>query len=137
LTTCDPGYYMSNGSCTACGAGYYCPGGTSRTACTGGLSTPDNNIVAYHDDAGDCGRILHIGEYEVRLKSIPSGVTVPSPSLRFDYDNDGTVDLYARMSLNASPMRVTSTQQISNPAKNFKTTHNNSTYYVCDDGTCQ
>lgn len=144
-------YGIIGKSCTACTGNSYGPGGgqikwqsqnTVTTygeckSCASGLTASTVNSTVYHDDAGDCGRILHIGTYEIRLKSIPSGFTVPSPSLRFDYDNDGTADFYARMSLNASPMRVTSTQQISNPAKNFKTTYNNSTYYVCDDGTCQ
>ena len=144
-------YGVVGKSCTACTGNSYGPGGgqvkwqNANTvtmygeckSCASGLTASTVNSTVYHDDAGDCGRILHIGTYEIRLKSIPSGFTVPSPSLRFDYDNDGTADFYARMSLNASPMRVTSTQQISNPAKNFKTTYNNSTYYVCDDGTCQ
>ena len=135
---CTAGQYLSNGVCTACTTGYYCADGVNRTECPIGLSTPDNSIAEYHDDAGDCGRILHIGTYEIRLKSVPSGTTIPSPAVRFDYDGDGTADFYARMSLVASPMRVTSSGQISSGTneKNFKTRYNNSVYYVCDDGTC-
>lgn len=135
---CTAGQYLSNGVCTACTTGYYCADGVNRTECPIGLSTPDNSIAEYHDDAGDCGRILHIGTYEIRLKSVPSGTTIPSPAVRFDYDGDGTADFYARMSLVASPMRVTSSGQISSGTneKSFKTRYNNSVYYVCDDGTC-
>ncbi len=33
-TTCDPGYYLENGTCHDCGVGYYCTGGTAnRLAC--------------------------------------------------------------------------------------------------------
>ncbi|MBE6457187.1 MAG: hypothetical protein E7011_00015 [Alphaproteobacteria bacterium] len=33
--TCNAGYYLSNGACVKCEAGYYCPGNNNRSACSG------------------------------------------------------------------------------------------------------
>ncbi|MBQ7244844.1 MAG: InlB B-repeat-containing protein [Alphaproteobacteria bacterium] len=158
---CPGGQYLNNGSCISCPAGYSCAGeeaqpvmcatntystggAASCTACTGGLTTSSVADSRYHDEVADCGRILHVGAYEIRLKSIPANAnistTVPSPSLRFNYagNANGRPDFYANMSPIASPMRVTSTGLISTTGSGdkFKTQYNNTNYYVCDDVTC-
>lgn len=141
-------YGIVGKSCEACTGNSYGPGGgqvkwhnpnTVTTygeckSCASGLTASSLTNTVYHDDAGDCGRVLHVGNYEVRLKSIPSGFTVPSPSVRFDYNNDGTADFYARMVQGASFMRNASDHSLSN--KKFKIQYNNTPYHVCDDGTC-
>ena len=158
---CPAGQYLSDGVCVNCPAGQYCSGGSatpitcavntystggaaSCSSCTGGLTTSNVADTRYHDEAADCGRVLHVGAYEIRLKSIPSTGTlsslVPSPSLRFNYarNANGRPDFYANMSTIASPMRVTATGAISTAGSGnkFKTQYNNTNYYVCDDVTC-
>ncbi len=158
---CSAGKYLVDGVCVSCPAGYSCAGGSalpvmcptnkystggaaSCSSCTGGLTTSSVADARYHDEVADCGRILHVGAYEIRLKSIPATGTlsslVPSPSLRFNYagNANGRPDFYANMSPIASPMRVTSTGLISTTGSGdkFKTQYNNTNYYVCDDVTC-
>ncbi len=158
---CSAGQYLDDGGCVSCPAGYSCAGGdaipvicavnkystggaTSCSSCTGGLTTSSVEDARYHDEAADCGRVLHIGVHEIRLKSIPStgalSSLVPSPALRFNYagNANGRPDFYAKMSTIASPMRVSSTGQISTATSGnkFKTQYNNTNYYVCDDVTC-
>ncbi len=158
---CSAGQYLDDGECVSCPAGYSCAGGeatpvicavnkystggaVSCSSCTGGLTTSSVEDARYHDEAADCGRVLHVGVHEIRLKSIPStgalSSLVPSPSLRFNYagNANGRPDFYAKMSTIASPMRVSSTGQISTATSGnkFKTKYNNTNYYVCDDVTC-
>lgn len=161
ISGCPGGQYLNSGLCISCPAGYSCAGeetqpvmcatntystggAASCTACTGGLTTSSVADSRYHDEVADCGRILHVGAYEIRLKSIPANAnistTVPSPSLRFNYagNANGRPDFYANMSPIASPMRVSATGQISTATSGnkFKTLYNNTNYYVCDDVTC-
>ncbi|MFQ6760194.1 MAG: InlB B-repeat-containing protein [Alphaproteobacteria bacterium] len=163
---CSAGQYLDDGDCVSCPAGYSCAGGdaspimcgtnkystggaVSCSSCTSGLTTSPIADSRYHDEAADCGRVLHIGAYEIRLKSIPStgslSSLVPSPALRFNYagNANGRPDFYANMSTIASPMRVTTanndgTGAISTTGSGdkFKTRYNNTNYYVCDDVTC-
>ena len=163
---CSAGQYLDDGACVPCPAGYSCAGGDALpvmcgtnkystggavncSSCTGGLTTSPIADARYHDEAADCGRKLHIGAYEIRLKSIPStgslSSLVPSPALRFNYSGNasGRPDFYANMSTIASPMRVTTanndgTGAISTTGSGdkFKTRYNNTNYYVCDDVTC-
>ena len=137
LDTCNPGYYMNSGSCTACGEGYYCLGGTStRQACPVNLTTPNNSIAAYHDEAGDCGRRLHLDNDVLWLRSTKK----TTKALNFDYfaangtpvssggTPDGAADLFLNLSTTPSPMSST---------KNFKMNIGGTIYYGCDDNTCQ
>lgn len=158
---CSAGQYLDDGECVSCPAGYSCAGGeatpvicavnkystggaASCSSCTRGLTTSSVEDARYHDEAADCGRVLHVGVHEIRLKSIPAtgalSSLVPSPSLRFNYagNANGRPDFYANMSTIASPMRVSSTGQISTATSGnkFKTKYNNTNYYVCDDVTC-
>jgi len=72
---CSGGYYLDNGTCTAVGAGYWAPAGSStRNACSAGLTTIGYGAGA--DESGDCGRILHFGNDKIYLRSAKE--TIPS-----------------------------------------------------------
>ena len=72
--SCNPGYYLPANSqqCTQCPRNFYCPGGqyteassdSGITQCPDGLYSPPGS-----DSADDCGRILHIGEYVLYLRT--------------------------------------------------------------------
>ena len=72
--SCNPGYYLpaNNQQCTQCPRDSYCPGGifnptntdSGITQCKDGLYSPPGS-----DSADDCGRILHIGEYVLYLRT--------------------------------------------------------------------
>ena len=87
------------------------------------LTTTGSGLGA--NEAADCGRVLHVGDYSLRLRS----GTAATPSLKFDVDKNGAVDLWAKMTTTQKNMSSTS-------AKKFKMNYNNQTYYVCDDTTC-
>lgn len=86
--TCVDGWYknggicehcaVENASCTGpddyvCWAGYYDENGVCN-ACGGAMTTIGYGSGA--DDAGDCGRVLHIGDAQVYLRS--NQITTPS-----------------------------------------------------------
>ena len=80
-TSCVPGYYLpANGtSCVQCPRNSYCAGGDFgvSTADVGIMSCPDNMYSPLgSDSADDCGRVLHIGEYILYLRT--AKLTVPS-----------------------------------------------------------
>ena len=89
--TPDAGYYATGCSTTSrgyyckgqaqCGTSYYCTGG-EQYACPTGLVTAGYGLGA--DEETDCGRVLHIGDQEVILRS---GVAT-SPSLRVLIDGE-------------------------------------------------
>jgi hypothetical protein len=65
---CDGGYYMSSGTCTAVGAGYWsADANDSRNQCPSGLTTIGYGPGA--NEANDCGRKLHIGNNVIYLRS--------------------------------------------------------------------
>jgi len=84
-TTCKSvtgGYYkVSNTELQNCGAGYWCANGT-RTACATGQTTVGYGHGA--DEANDCGRILHIGNYSVYARQ--NKVTTPSINIKMPND---------------------------------------------------
>ena len=129
--TCAPGLYMNNGACVACPENHYCVGGTTTAqACPANLYTPNNTIAAYHDEAGDCGRKLHIGTDVLWLRSDKKSMNSANKALNFDFfNNDGVADLFLNLSTNPSPMSSTTN-------KNFKMNVGGTVYYGCDDGTC-
>lgn len=131
LNACDPGLYMDNGACVACPENHYCVGGTTTAqACPTNLYTPNNTIAAYHDEAGDCGRKLHIGTDVLWLRSDKKSMNSANKALNFDFfNNDGVADLFLNLSTNPSPMSSTTN-------KNFKMNVGGTVYYGCDDGTC-
>lgn len=72
--SCMPGYYLPANSttCTQCPKNSYCPGGeyTSSGQDSGIIACPnDTKSPIGSDSADDCGRILHIGEYILYLRS--------------------------------------------------------------------
>lgn len=72
--SCMPGYYLPANSttCTQCPKNSYCPGGeyiqsgqdSGIIACPNDTKSPIGS-----DSADDCGRILHIGEYILYLRT--------------------------------------------------------------------
>ena len=88
------------------------------------LQTTGSGLGA--NEAADCGRVLHVGDYSLRLRS----GTAATPSLRFDFTHNGVQNLlWAKMT-------TTQKNMSSGSAKKFKMNYNNQTYYVCDDTTC-
>ena len=96
---CKRGYYlpMQSEGCTKCLANSYCPGGKylyatnadqGINACPGGLMSPTGMW-----ESGQCGRILHIGNDIVYLRSERK----TTPSLNIDINNDGVPDFFANM----------------------------------------
>ena len=81
IVSCSPGYYLpaDSTSCTQCPKNSYCPGGTftETTSDSGITQCPDNMYSPLgSDSADDCGRVLHIGEYILYLRT--AKLTVPS-----------------------------------------------------------
>lgn len=81
---CDGGYYIASAQSDKCenvGAGYWIGENYTnygaigvRNACGGAMTTIGYGSGA--DDAGDCGRVLHIGDAQVYLRS--NQITTPS-----------------------------------------------------------
>ena len=125
---CDAGYYLpaNTDGCTICGENSYCMGGTYTfnetetqgiTACPDGLFAP-----AGMWESGQCGRILHIGNNVLYLRS----VKITTPSLNIDIDGDGVADFFGNM--------TTSDVYMHNGAdKKFKVQYNGRAYTVYDD----
>ena len=89
---CGAGTYLAtanNATCTDVGAGYWAAGGvvnygstSARTACASGLTTVGYGHGA--NEAADCGRILHIGNYVLYAKT-----TKPTtPAINIQPEND-------------------------------------------------
>ncbi len=117
----------ANQSCADVGVGYWSAGGVvnygstgTRTACPTGLTTTGSGTGA--DEAGDCGRVLHVGNYSMRLRSNKK----TSPSIMFDTDNNGVADLFGNMGTTQRNMSSTSN-------KKFKVNRGGTTYYIYDD----
>ncbi len=96
-TTCKAGYYNISGngtynpSCSPVTPGYYsAEGENGRTACPDGLVTRGYGLAA--DEVGDCGHVLHIGTYQLFLRSNRQ----TSPSVNFKMgDNVFYADMYS------------------------------------------
>ena len=74
IISCNPGYYLPANSqqCTQCPRNFYCSGGqyTESSTDSGITQCPDNMYSPLgSDSADDCGRILHIGEYVLYLRT--------------------------------------------------------------------
>ncbi|MCQ2582036.1 MAG: hypothetical protein MJ170_03585, partial [Alphaproteobacteria bacterium] len=120
----DGGYYATgtgNTDQTAAGAGNWAKAGACEaTACANGLTTIGYGAGA--DEEGDCGKIYHVGNGKIYLRSKRKTV----PSLNFDLNNDGEADLYGNMS--SSPHKMSTGTEDSLKIKIGATT-----YYVHDD----
>ena len=89
---CDGGSYISVANATQCsnvGAGYWAPSSTipqgsvgSRNACASGLTTIGSGLGA--DEAGDCGRVLNVGDEKIYLRSTKK----TTPSLNISINGD-------------------------------------------------
>ena len=89
---CDGGSYISVANATQCsnvGAGYWAPSSTisqgsvgSRNACASGLTTIGSGAGA--DEAGDCGRVLNVGDEKIYLRSTKK----TTPSLNISINGD-------------------------------------------------
>ena len=105
-TYCNPGYYLPANSevCVKCLINSYCVGGTYdfNTTKDQGIVGCPNNLLAPRGmwESGQCGRVLHIGNKYVYLRSTKK----TTPSLNFDMDQDGTPDFFGSMSLISVPM---------------------------------
>ena len=85
--TCSGGQYVATAGagCVNVGTGYYGPGGTvaqngtlGRNQCPVGLTTIGYGAGA--DEAGDCGRVMHMGENKLYLRSTKK--TTPSLNVK-------------------------------------------------------
>ena len=108
---CAAGYYVpaNNDGCVPCPADSYCPGGTytfnetlsqGATACANGLHTP-----AGMWESAQCGRILHIGENVIYMRSTRK--TIPSFNIKVGNDI-----FYGNMTTADVPMSATATQKL-------------------------
>ena len=106
--SCNNGYYLPANSnvCAKCLANNYCPSGTYTfdsinnqgiTQCPNGLLSPVGMW-----ESGQCGRILHVGEKYVYLRSVKQ----MTPSLNVDINNDGVPDFFGNISTTAIPMNA-------------------------------
>ena len=73
-------------------------------------------------ELAQCGRILHIGDNIVYLRSIKK----TEPSLNIDIDNDGIPDFFGNMTTSDTVMTNGAT-------KSFKVKYNSQTYSIYDD----
>ena len=114
----------ANGQCTNAGAGNWSAGGLvaygstlACNACASGLTTIGYGHGA--DEADDCGRILHVGENHVYLRS--GEKTHPSLHVKI-----GNTVFYGNMS-------TTMTNMSDGVNHKLKMKYNNATYSVYDD----
>ena len=126
--TCDPGYYLPKGSetCALCLENNYCVGGTYTysESSDDGIAACSNNLYAPAGmwEAAQCGRILHVGENVIYLRSAKK----TTPSLNVDVDKDGVADFFGNMTTKDVPMHAGNTHRL-------KLRYNDTTYTVYDD----
>jgi hypothetical protein len=99
-----------------CGVGYWCSGAT-KTACSTGLTTIGYGAGA--DEAGDCGRILHVDGQKLYLRSAEK--TDVSLHVKI-----GDTVFFGNMVVGTKNMSAGAT-------KTLKIKHNGQTYSVYDD----
>ena len=126
--TCISGYYMpaNYDGCVICLADSYCPGGTyafNKTitqgivSCVSGLYAPMGMW-----ELAQCGRILHIGDEVVYLRSTKK----TTPALHIDIDNDGVADFFGNVTTADVPMTRGTDRKL-------KLQYDGITYSVYDD----
>ena len=125
---CDAGTYLPRGTetCATCLENHYCPGGgyTYNTTNDGGITACPSGSYAPTgmSQAAQCGRILHIGNATMYLRTVKNTI----PSLNFDINNDGVPDLFGNI--------TTTETNISRGVSNkFKVSNGATTYYIYDD----
>ena len=126
--TCSAGQYLPAGvdACTQCPANSYCGGGTFTfnetvdqgvASCGSGLFAP-----AGMWESAQCGRILHVGDGFVYLRTTNKTL----PSLRVDVDQDGVADYFGNMTTLDVPMSHETQRK-------FKVRINDMLYSIYDD----
>ena len=123
--SCDAGEYFAahDYKCSICPENNYCSGGTypySETITSGATQCPNNLYSPIGSSSIDqCGRILHIGEDMLYLRSVKQ----TTPSLNVKIGND---IFYGNMTINDVPMNT-------NTERKLKLRFNDITYSVYDD----
>lgn len=126
--TCNPGYYMpaNTDGCVICPADSYCSGGTYTfnettaqgiTACATGLYAPTGMW-----ESAQCGRILHIGDEVVYLRTTKKTLH----ALHIDVDQDGIADYFGNVTTADVPMHAGTTRKL-------KLQFNGQVYSIYDD----
>ena len=127
LTTyiCSPGYYLPADAeeCIVCPNDNYCAGGAfqyNETSAQGITECPNSWYApAGMSELSSCGRILHIGDNVVYLRSVKK----TTPSLNVKIGND---IFYGNMTTSDVIMN-------SGTERKLKISYDNETYYVYDD----
>jgi len=123
--TCPIGQYMpaNYDGCVACPADSYCAGGTytfNETVTQGIESCPNNwYSPAGSSSVAQCGRILHVGDSVVYLRSVKQ----TTPSLNVQIGDD---IFYGNMTTADVPMNI-------NTERKLKVSYDDTTYSVYDD----
>jgi len=123
--TCIPGYYMpaNTDGCVVCPANSYCAGGTyafNKTVNQGIASCPNNwYSPTGMSSVAQCGRILHVGDNVVYLRSVKQ--TIPSLNIKVGDDI-----FYGNMTTNDVVMHNGATRKL-------KIRFNDAIYSVYDD----
>lgn len=104
--TCNAGYYLPKESetCVPCLADAYCPGGdyTYSVEMDAGLNVcpPETYAPAGMWELAQCGRKFHVGDAFLYLRTDKA----TAQALHFDFDGDGTADMFANMTTADVPM---------------------------------
>lgn len=128
IYTCAYGYYLPKASetCAGCPENSYCPGGEytySETDDTGLNKCPDGTFApAGMWQVEQCGRVLHVGDGVVYLRTVKKTV----PALNVDMNGDGIPDFFANMTTFDVPMNRGTTRK-------FKISLGDKIYSVHDD----
>ena len=123
--TCPVGQYMpaNTDGCVACPADSYCAGGTYtfNETVTQGIESCPNSLYSPvgSSSVAQCGRILHVGDNVVYLRSVKQ----TTPSLNVQIGND---IFYGNMTTADVQMNI-------NTERKLKVRFNDTTYSIYDD----
>jgi hypothetical protein len=133
--SCNNGYYLPANSnvCAKCLANNYCPSGTYTFDQTNnqGINSCSNGLVAPVGmwESAQCGRILHVGQKYVYLRSTKQ----MTPSLNVDIDNDGVPDFFANIGTTPVPMNADFSNLQDGNKLMVNINGSNDVYYIYDD----
>ena len=125
---CPQGYYLPSDTegCERCPENSYCPGGNytfSADVAVGINPCPVGTFTRTGMwEAAQCGRILHVGNEELYLRTNKK----TSPALFLDMNHDGVAEFYGNMTLVNVPMNSSTQRQM-------KIRYNDQVYSVYDD----
>ena len=126
--TCNEGYYLPANAteCTICPGDSYCGGGTytfNETLAQGITACPTGDYApAGMWEPEQCGRILHVGDGFVYLRSTKK----TEHALNVDMDHDGIADYFGNMTTLDVPMSRGTQRKL-------KVRWDNVTYSIYDD----